>query len=277
MKQFNIHEYQQHDQAQTYRQLQTGSERNTAEIDQDFEKLMHDGYVIIKNLISQESCQAIKQEAYALLERKGRNSFEGLQTQRVYNVLAKTRVTDQLAVHPQILGLMDRLFEPGFLLSQSQMINILPEESAQHLHYDDAFYRLPRPRKALGAATIWAIDDFTEHNGATVVVPKSHCWGDDQIAQRSAAISAVMPAGSVLFFLGTTWHGGGENQTIAPRLAVTHQYCEAYLRQQENYLLELSKETVKSLSPALQALIGYSIYPPFMGMVDGMHPLRTLE
>jgi ectoine hydroxylase-related dioxygenase (phytanoyl-CoA dioxygenase family) len=86
-----------------------------------------------------------------------------------------------------------------------------------------------------------------------------------------------MPAGSVLFFLGTTWHGGGENQTIAPRLAVTHQYCEAYLRQQENYLLELSKETVKSLSPALQALIGYSIYPPFMGMVDGMHPLRTLE
>jgi vancomycin resistance protein YoaR len=122
MKQFNIHEYQQHDQAQTYRQLQTGSERNTAEIDQDFEKLMHDGYVIIKNLISQESCQAIKQEAYALLERKGRNSFEGLQTQRVYNVLAKTRVTDQLAVHPQILGLMDRLFEPGFLLSQSRKV-----------------------------------------------------------------------------------------------------------------------------------------------------------
>lgn len=79
------------------------------------------------------------------------------------------------------------------------------------------------------------------------------------------------------FFLGTTWHGGGENHSDAARFAITHQYCEAYVRQQENYLLELSKSTVRSLSPELQALVGYSIYPPFMGMVDGMHPLRTLE
>jgi ectoine hydroxylase-related dioxygenase (phytanoyl-CoA dioxygenase family) len=49
------------------------------------------------------------------------------------------------------------------------------------------------------------------------------------------------------------------------------------MRQQENYLLELSKETVRELSPQLQALVGYSIYPPFMGMVNGMHPLRTLD
>ncbi len=49
------------------------------------------------------------------------------------------------------------------------------------------------------------------------------------------------------------------------------------MRQQENYLLELSKETVRGLSPDLQALVGYSVYPPFMGMVDGKHPLRLLE
>ena len=85
-----------------------------------------------------------------------------------------------------------------------------------------------------------------------------------------------MPAGSVIFFLGTTWHGGGQNRSNAPRFAVTHQYCEAYMRQQENYLLELSKDTVRTLSPELQALVGYSIYPPFMGMVNGMHPKRKL-
>jgi ectoine hydroxylase-related dioxygenase (phytanoyl-CoA dioxygenase family) len=62
-----------------------------------------------------------------------------------------------------------------------------------------------------------------------------------------------------------------------PHALRLHQYCEAYVRQQENYLLELSKDTVRSISPELQALVGYSIYPPFMGMVEGMHPLRTLE
>ncbi|SFM71017.1 phytanoyl-CoA dioxygenase family protein [Marinobacter zhejiangensis] len=276
-QQFDVRRYNKADHAKTHPRLKPAPERTAPEIDRDFERLMRDGYVIIKNLIPQETCAAIKAEGLALLGQTGRNAFEGHQTQRVYNVLSKTRLTDQLATHPRILGLMDRLFEPGFLLSQSQIINILPGEAPQGLHHDDAFYRLPRPRQPLGAATVWAIDDFTEDNGATVVVPGSHHWGDDRAAKREDAIPAVMPAGSVVFFLGTTWHGGGENHSAGARFAITHQYCEAYMRQQENYLLELSKETVRGLSPELQALVGYSIYPPFMGMVEGMHPLRTLE
>lgn len=274
---FDDHQYRTKDHANTYRQLQPGPERDTPEIRQDFDTLMREGYVIIENLISRETCAEIKEEGLALLDHTGRNPFEGHHTQRVYNVLSKTRMTDQLAVHPRILGLMDRLFEPGFLLSQSQIINILPGEAPQGLHHDDAFYRLPRPRQPLGAATIWAIDDFTEDNGATVIVPGSHHWADDRIAKCSETIPAVMPAGSVVFFLGTTWHGGGDNRSDTSRFAVTHQYCEAYVRQQENYLLELSRGTVRSMSRELQALVGYSIYPPFMGMVGGMHPLRTLE
>ena len=273
----NQEPYSDADHAGTHRQLQPSAKRDTPEIAADFEALMRDGYVIIKNLLSTQECDAIKEEGLALLGHTGRNSFEGLQTQRVYNVLGKTRATDRLADHPRILGLMDKLFRPGFLLSQSQVINILPGEAAQGLHTDDNFYRLPRPRQALGAATVWAIDEFTAENGATVVVPGSHEWGDDQTPQRTEAIPAVMPKGSVIFFLGTTWHGGGKNQTNTPRFAVTHQYCEGYLRQQENYLLELSAELIRELSPGLQALVGYSIYPPFMGMVNGMHPLRTLD
>jgi len=35
-------------------------------------------------------------------------------------------------------------------------------------------------------------------------------------------------------------------------------------------------ETVRQLSPTVQALMGYSIHPPFMGHVDGRHPLKSL-
>ena len=264
------------DHAGTHQQIKPSDDRNGPLIDADYESLMRDGYVIIENLLSADECAAIKAECTALLDKKGRNDFEGEETQRVYNVLGKTRATDALATHPRILGLMDKFLRPGFLLSQSQVINILPGETPQGLHTDDSFYRLPRPRQALGAATVWAIDDFTAENGATVMVPKSHEWGDDRQAHFDEAVPAVMPQGSVVFFLGTTWHGGGENRSENPRFAITHQYCEAYMRQQENYLLELDKETVRALSPELQSLVGYSIYPPFMGMVNGMHPLRTL-
>jgi hypothetical protein len=32
-----------------------------------------------------------------------------------------------------------------------------------------------------------------------------------------------------------------------------------------------------ALSPTVQALIGYSLHPPFMGQVDGMDPLRLID
>ena len=274
---FDIDLYNNADHSKTHPRIEPSPDRKGAEIDADFDALIRDGYVIIERLLSLETCAEIKREGLALVGRTGRNSFEGRATQRVYNVLSKTRVTDRLADHPRILGLMDRLFQPGFLLSQSQIINIQPGEAAQSLHHDDAFYRLPRPRQPLGAATVWAIDEFSAANGATVVVPSSHEWDGERVPTREEAVPAVMPAGSVIFFLGTTWHGGGENQTDKERFAITHQYCEAYVRQQENYLLELSKETVRALSPELQSLVGYSIYPPFMGMVEGMHPLRLLD
>jgi hypothetical protein len=34
---------------------------------------------------------------------------------------------------------------------------------------------------------------------------------------------------------------------------------------------------VRTLRPTIQSLLGYSIYPPFMGMVDSMHPKRILS
>lgn len=61
-----------------------------------------------------------------------------------------------------------------------------------------------------------------------------------------------MPAGSVVFYPGTLWHGGGENRSSSARLAVTCQYCEPWLRTQENFFLSLSKDTVR-VDPALQA------------------------
>ena len=220
----------------------------------------------------------IKQDLMPRFEHdSGRNNFEGFKTQRLYAFFEKSLVCNPLVEHPLILGCLDRLFEPNYLLSQLQAINILPGEAQQPLHHDDLFYRVPRPRRALGAATIWAIDEFTEENGATVVLPGSHLWGERQPTDEDERFSVVMPAGSVVFFLGTLWHSGGANKSDAPRLCVSAQYCDAWCRQQENYSLSISRDTVKRCSDHIQRMLGYSIHAPFMGFVDGKHPRRLLE
>jgi ectoine hydroxylase-related dioxygenase (phytanoyl-CoA dioxygenase family) len=241
----------------------------------ELEALERDGYVILHDLIDRDQCAAIRAESARLLDHRGANPFEGLKTQRVYAPLSKTRRIDDLVEHPRIHALLRAILMPNYLLSQAQIINILPGELSQPLHHDDAFYPLPRPRKPVHAAFIAAIDDFTADNGATEIIPGSHRWGDRQ-PTREETVSCIIPAGSAVFFVGSLWHGGGANRSEGARLAVTGQYCDPWLRQQENFFLEIPPEQARTLRPGLLDLIGYSIHPPFMGMVDRHHPRRVL-
>jgi ectoine hydroxylase-related dioxygenase (phytanoyl-CoA dioxygenase family) len=59
-------------------------------------------------------------------------------------------------------------------------------------------------------------------------------------------------------------------------LGVSIQYCAAWARQQENFMMAIGTDGARELAPRLQELIGYSIHPPFMGMIDGRHPNKLL-
>jgi len=239
--------------------------------------LDRDGYVIWENLLTAEQCGQIRDVVNPWLGHTGRNSFEGRHTQRIYSVLSRTRVCDPLVDNPRVLAVLDRLLMPNYLLSALQAINIQPGEAAQLAHHDDGFYPVPRPREPLAAATIWAIDDFTADNGATVLYPRSHSWGKRRPGPDDEALPVVMSAGSCVFFAGTLWHGGGANSSTADRLAVTAQYCQPWLRPMEAFTLSVSRETARTVSDDIRRMLGYSIHPPFVGAVDGLHPLRLLE
>lgn len=272
--------YLARDLAGTYKAVPSdaATQVDTATHEAEWQTLQDNGYVIIPDLLPVEQIDKITTALAPHFDHKGRNPFEGLLTQRVYSLLAKTNRSDLLVDHPRILALIDRLFLPNYLLSAFQAIRILPGEAAQGLHYDDAFYMVPRPRPPLGAATVWAFDDFTADNGATCVVPGSHRWEEGRVpTANDPIIPVVMPRGSVVVFLGTLWHGGGANRSESPRLGLTTQYCEPWLRQQENYFLAVSKKRTQEVSDSIRRLLGYSIHPPFIGHVNGLSPLRLLE
>jgi ectoine hydroxylase-related dioxygenase (phytanoyl-CoA dioxygenase family) len=137
-------------------------------------------------------------------------------------------------------------------------------------------YPLPRPHPEVVFNTMWALCDFTEANGATRIVPGSHRWPPDRRPRDDEAVAAEMPAGSVLFYRGSLWHGGGANRTAAPRLGVVIEFAASWLRPQETQLLAVPPDMVAGLPEKLQELLGYNIYPPFLGYVDGRHPRRSL-
>lgn len=255
------------------------------------------GFIIIENVLSPDELDAIRIALAPYIDggKSGRNDFEGFRTNRVYAMLAKSPVFADLAIHPLALAFAEAELGPTCLLSACLAINLQPGETVQPWHFDDSGG--PRPRKAYGVSAFWAIDDTTELNGATEVIPGSHLWGEVAIdgaigpasftdpslregkgdpGARDDAVKLVMPAGSLAVAKGTLVHRGGANRSDKPRLIITPQYCAGWVRQLENMVLAVPPQIAATLPERARELIGYSIHPPFMGYVDGVHPRRVL-
>jgi hypothetical protein len=249
-----------------------------ATVDEVVGALDADGYAIVEGLLPPGEAASARAELTRLLAAipEGRNSFEGFNTRRIYALFAKTRCLDGPATHPLVLGVLERVLGP-FQLSAPTGIEIGAGEVAQSLHHDDGVYPLTRPHPEVVANVMWALDDFTAANGATRVVAGSHRWDADRPGESTETTIAEMPAGSVMLYVGSLWHGGGANTTDRPRLGVAVEYVASWLRPQETQLLAVPPAVVRELPERLQELLGYNVYPPFLGYVDGRHPRRVLE
>ena len=247
-------------------------------VDEIVASLESDGFAIVEGILRHQEVSAIRSDLTEILNSlpTGRNDFEGFSTRRIYALFAKTRLFDAPATHPLVLGVLDRILGPSYQLSAPVGIEIGPGETAQHLHSDDAIYPLPRPHQEVILNTMWALDDFTEANGATRFVPGSHRWVDQTPDETTRTQAAEMAAGSVLFFRGSLYHGGGANRTERARLGTILEYVVGWLRPQENQVLAVPQAIVRTLPARLQELLGYNIHPPFVGYVDGRHPRRLL-
>ncbi|MBA3653902.1 MAG: phytanoyl-CoA dioxygenase family protein [Actinobacteria bacterium] len=253
--------------------------RRAVEIDGVVAALEDDGYAIVEGMLSPEEVAAARADLRRVLAEipGGRNDFEGYKTQRVYALFAKTRAFDKPALDPLVTGVLERILGHS-QFSAPTGIQIGPGEKAQVLHTDDGIYPIARPHDHLVLNTMWALDDFTEQNGATRLIPGSHKWVEMPGAStdlEALTIQAVMPAGSVIFYLGSLVHGGGANRTDRPRLGVILEFVVSWLRAQENHMVGVPKAIARDLPERLQELLGYNVRPPFLGYADGRHPRRV--
>lgn len=161
--------------------------------------------------------------------------------------------------------LCDRLLvrnsEFGYQLHVTAAVEVGPDAREQILHREeDSFTFFPLPRPNLIVASMWAISDFRADNGATLLVPGSHKWDEARIPEDYEVVSAEMPAGSVLYWMGGTLHGAGANTSNDWRYGVILTYSCGWLRQEENQYLDVPVELAQTLSPELRDMIGYKMH-----------------
>lgn len=252
---------------------------------QHVDRIHDQGFTVLERVLSPEVIERVRSELAPFLQgaRMGRNDFEGFRSERVYALLAKAPTVAELIEHPAVLEIVDALLPRNYLLSAALAIHVHPGETPQDFHVDDAAGSsghaiFQRPRDMLGVSAIWALDAFTETNGATEVIPGSHRWRPERQPEPADAVKVLMPAGSVLLLAGNLYHRGGANTGTTTRLAVTPQYCAPFLRQIENMVLAVAPEIAGRYSERVQGLLGYNVIDPgFMGYVDGRHPRGLID
>jgi len=266
--------------------------------------LERDGGVIVEGFLGPEILAGLRSDLLPRLQRQaaGRDRFCGYQTRRLSAIFAHTRHCAPIATHPVLLeaaahflcrphevwvGDRKHAITPDIRIGVTQAIQIGPGQAAQPLHRDDTafMWRHPTGGREGRVQVMCALSDFTAENGGTLVIPGSHVWDDDRKPALSEAIPTVMPAGSALIFLGSTFHAGGANLTSDEyRTAVGLALDAANVRQEENMYLALTPEIVASYPESIQRLLGWSAGTNHMGwvevdgqLIDPIHLLRDLD
>jgi hypothetical protein len=227
--------------------------------------LRSDGAVVVTGLVEAEVADLILAELRPHLDSSGlnaRSDFNGSLTSRFWQVLAKAPSAAAVVNHDLVVQVADAILLPHcatYRIGSMTAIEILPGEAEQGLHRDDSLYPIEISGMELQIGVMWALNDFTMENGGTRVVCGSHrflrSW---HLPDLSGWESTVMPKGSALFYLGSTWHGGGANRSNGPRAGLINTYSLGWLRQESNQYLSTPPDVAAKFEPRLRALLGYT-------------------
>jgi ectoine hydroxylase-related dioxygenase (phytanoyl-CoA dioxygenase family) len=214
--------------------------------------------------------------------------FFGEKTRHLTGVASKSQVfATEVLTHPTYLAVCDAVLGPNcasYLLNLAHVLDRGPGSARQIVHRDeDVWIHLPKPHPEIQLASLLALVDFTDENGATKIAPGSHRWDPHRLPEDDELVAAEMSAGSAVIYLGSTLHAGGANTTHAEwRRGMHVSYCVGWLRSEENHCLSTPLDTVRNMPRRSQELLGFAAHDAihdgggYLGVVDLQDPVELI-
>lgn len=239
---------------------------------EEYENLEREGYLALGQLLSSSEVQAVNSRIAELISIEGANAGSELfdskyirhpkeaGADRLADLVNKGAIFDKFYSHPRVLAGINAVLGAQYKLSSLNYRAARPGQGLQKLHVD---YKNTVSQGGYKVCnTIWLLDDFTENNGATRIVPGTHKSNmlpaaamEDTQQPHPNEILIQAPAGSVFIFNSHVWHGGTTNTTDKYRRSIHSYFCTTDQPQQLDQRKYITSETKNRLNQRAQMIL----------------------
>ncbi|MDI4648170.1 phytanoyl-CoA dioxygenase family protein [Cohnella hashimotonis] len=238
----------------------------------ELEQLHKDGYVLFKGVLDRGQAAALKEGI--------RQAFEGKDDNVMMQgpMFERGEIFEALVDHPVISTFIEKVLGPDCQLSSMNGMRTTRNNGVSKWHVDEAlFFPLPEgaeidasiPMPVFLMNALYYLDDVTEDQGPTQVVPGSHRAGRairhaEEIGEYKGqgAISILAEAGDCLVFNSQIWHRGARNQSDDPRYVQQVIYRKKFIVPHMTYdingVYRVPEEIAQRSNPRRRRLMGYS-------------------
>ena len=217
------------------------------QVENRVEEVEQNGYTIFENTISETFVDELNEDLDRLIAENPRGKVAAM-------LLSRGPLWEEVATHPQIHAVAQHLLGADCNLGQSIAFRKPKGADTHQIHNDP-----PHPHTGelcCNVTTVWALSEFDEEAGPTIVVPRSHKANCPPANDAKIhAIKLTMPKGSVAMWHGSLWHGAAIRQRDGERTSLHNTYLRNWVRTWDNYL-EIDPAILERNSPAFTTLAG---------------------
>ena len=233
-------------------------------------EINNNGYSIVENFFSNKILKKLESVVgtIAKKERDTQNAYiygKDGKNQRIYNLLSKHQIFRDILDSYWIEKLLDTIFDrkpfhEKYGLSSFAAHIVPPGGEEMPLHLDNAVPD-PIPSWVMRFIIVIPLTDFTENNGSTVVVPKSHKLFRKPTEKDENCDELLLKAksGSLILWDGNLWHKSTKNNSNSDRNALIISYAASFFKEicgEEEHLVVVPKKIKDKLSSRIKSLIG---------------------
>ena len=195
------------------------------------------GYHIIRGAIDPETI------AYALkFVRRGTNHYcDKVVERRLWALHEKSSKFSEISKHPIATSAFDIILGTKHKLASFGANRLMPTAVAQEPHTDYPYWGLFDKKSlplginssfTLACQMLVALQDFTNDNGATEIVPGTQklCEYPDPGKFVSNSIQLDLRAGDMLLYHSLLWHRAGNNISNGDRTVLLGQYTAYFIK-----------------------------------------------